>query len=89
MKVLNVVGARPNMMKIAPIMRALAAEDGVQQKLLHTGQHYDVEMNDAFFTQLQIPPPDIELEVGSASHAARDKTRPLRIGYSPPEHGCR
>jgi UDP-N-acetylglucosamine 2-epimerase (non-hydrolysing) len=67
-----VVGARPNYMKIAPIIRALRSEPGaIPAKLVHTGQHYDPEMNDAFFTQLRIPPPDIELGVGSASHAVQ------------------
>jgi UDP-N-acetylglucosamine 2-epimerase (non-hydrolysing) len=70
--VLCVVGARPNYMKIAPIIRALRSEPGpVPAKLVHTGQHYDPEMNDAFFTQLGISPPDIELRVGSASHAVQ------------------
>ena len=70
--ILCVVGARPNYMKIAPIIRALnSAPDPVRVRLVHTGQHYDAEMNDAFFTQLQIPQPDIELEVGSASHAVQ------------------
>ena len=70
--ILCVVGARPNFMKIAPIIRAFRAEpDPIQVRLVHTGQHYDKEMNDAFFTQLQIPRPDIELEVGSASHAVQ------------------
>jgi len=68
-KVLNVVGARPNMMKIAPIMRALAAKEGVQQKLLHTGQHYDARLSQVFFDELEIPAPDIYLGVGSGSHA--------------------
>jgi UDP-N-acetylglucosamine 2-epimerase (non-hydrolysing) len=70
--ILCVVGARPNYMKIAPIIRAFKAPpDPLRTRLLHTGQHYDAEMNDAFFTQLQIPQPDIELEVGSASHAVQ------------------
>jgi len=59
-------------MKIAPIMRAFnSSPDAVRARLVHTGQHYDAEMNDAFFAQLQIPQPDIELEVGSASHAVQ------------------
>jgi UDP-N-acetylglucosamine 2-epimerase (non-hydrolysing) len=59
-------------MKIAPIIRALRSEPGaIPAKLVHTGQHYDPEMNDAFFTQLRIPTPDIALEVGSASHAVQ------------------
>ena len=67
-----VVGARPNFMKIAPIIRALRSQPGaIPVRLVHTGQHYDAEMNDAFFTQLQIPHPDIELEVGSGSHAVQ------------------
>jgi len=67
-----VVGARPNFMKIAPIIRAFrCGPDPIYARLVHTGQHYDAEMNDAFFTQLQIPQPDIELEVGSASHAVQ------------------
>jgi UDP-N-acetylglucosamine 2-epimerase (non-hydrolysing) len=70
--IICVVGARPNFMKIAPIIRALRAQPGkIPVCLVHTGQHYDAEMNDAFFTQLQIPHPDIELEVGSGSHAVQ------------------
>lgn len=71
-KILCVVGARPNFMKIAPIMAAFRR--GAPQlvvKLVHTGQHYDVAMNDRFFEQLGIPAPDISLEVGSASHAVQ------------------
>ena len=72
MRLICVVGARPNFMKIAPIMRALAARTGaVQTTLVHTGQHYDVAMNDQFFRQLRIPAPDISLEVGSGSHAVQ------------------
>jgi UDP-N-acetylglucosamine 2-epimerase (non-hydrolysing) len=70
--ILCVVGARPNFMKIAPIIRAFrSGPDPIPTRLVHTGQHYDAQMNDAFFTQLQIPQPDIELEVGSASHAVQ------------------
>ncbi len=70
--ILCVVGARPNFMKIAPIIRAFrAGPEPIDVRLVHTGQHYDAEMNDAFFSQLQIPRPDIELEVGSASHAVQ------------------
>lgn len=68
--VLCVVGARPNFMKIAPIMRAFAAAgSGLGARLVHTGQHYDAAMKHAFFDQLHIPEPDIDLEVGSGSHA--------------------
>ncbi len=68
--ILCVVGARPNFMKIAPIMRAFSRpESTVSARLLHTGQHYDAAMKHAFFDQLHIPEPDIDLEVGSGSHA--------------------
>ena len=70
-KILCVVGARPNFMKIAPIMAALRGTAKVNARLVHTGQHYDVEMNQRFFEQLGIPNPDIDLEVGSASHAVQ------------------
>ena len=67
--VLCVVGARPNFMKIAPIMRAFGElQQGPGARLLHTGQHYDAAMKHAFFDQLGIPEPDIDLEVGSGSH---------------------
>lgn len=70
--ILCVVGARPNFMKIAPIIRAFRSGPApIRTRLVHTGQHYDTQMNDAFFRQLQIPLPDIELEVGSASHAVQ------------------
>lgn len=69
-QVLCIVGARPNFMKIAPIMRAFAqAESALSARLLHTGQHYDAAMKHAFFDQLHIPEPDIDLEVGSGTHA--------------------
>lgn len=71
MKVLCVVGARPNFMKIAPIMRALGRRPGVSTVLVHTGQHYDVRMNATFFEQLGLPAPDISLEVGSGTHAVQ------------------
>lgn len=71
MKVINVCGARPNFMKIAPLMRAFAAREGMQAVLVHTGQHYDDAMSKAFFDDLGIPRPDINLEVGSASHAVQ------------------
>jgi UDP-N-acetylglucosamine 2-epimerase (non-hydrolysing) len=69
MHILHVVGARPNFMKAAPVLRALAAHCGVQQSLVHTGQHYDAVMSDVFFRQLEMPPPDCNLEVGSGTHA--------------------
>jgi UDP-N-acetylglucosamine 2-epimerase (non-hydrolysing) len=71
MKILNVCGARPNFMKIAPLMRAYRVHSHLDAMLVHTGQHYDEKMSDLFFHQLGIPEPDINLEVGSASHAAQ------------------
>lgn len=69
--VLCIVGARPNYMKIAPIHAALAAHPQFQPSLIHTGQHYDAEMNDEFFRELGLPIPSVNLEVGSASHAVQ------------------
>lgn len=71
MKIIHVVGARPNFMKVAPVMTALAKRDGISQQLVHTGQHYDANMSDIFFKQLGLPKPDVNLEVGSASHAVQ------------------
>ena len=70
--ILCVVGARPNFMKIAPVMRAMrAANPPLPVRLLHTGQHYDPEMNTQYFQALGIPDPDINLEVGSGTHATQ------------------
>jgi UDP-N-acetylglucosamine 2-epimerase (non-hydrolysing) len=69
--ILNVCGARPNFMKIAPLMRAYRAHPALRPLLIHTGQHYDKNMSDLFFSQLQIPEPDVNLEVGSGSHAVQ------------------
>ncbi|HEY0429546.1 MAG TPA: UDP-N-acetylglucosamine 2-epimerase (non-hydrolyzing) [Pyrinomonadaceae bacterium] len=71
-KVLNIVGARPNFMKIAPIMREMRRrENDFLPLIVHTGQHYDAAMSDSFFADLDIPAPDFHLEVGSASHAVQ------------------
>ena len=64
-----VAGARPNFMKIAPIVRALQAHGGMGFKIIHTGQHYDREMNDVFFEELGIPEPDVFMAAGGGSHA--------------------
>lgn len=69
MKILSVVGARPNFMKLAPVDRALRARNGIEHIIVHTGQHYDRSMSDTFFRDLDIPEPHFNLEVGSASHA--------------------
>ena len=63
-----VAGARPNFMKIAPIVRALQAHGGLPFKIIHTGQHYDREMNDVFFEELGIPAPDVFMAAGGGSH---------------------
>jgi UDP-N-acetylglucosamine 2-epimerase (non-hydrolysing) len=68
MHVLHVVGARPNFMKAAPVMNAFSRE-GVKQTLVHTGQHYDARMSDVFFEELGMREPDVNLAVGSGSHA--------------------
>jgi UDP-N-acetylglucosamine 2-epimerase (non-hydrolysing) len=67
---LHLVGARPNFMKVAPVHRALAAIEQPQM-IVHTGQHYDPNMSDVFFDELGLPRPDVNLEVGSGSHAAQ------------------
>lgn len=69
MHVLHVVGARPNFMKAAPVVAAFKERPGVTQTLVHTGQHYDANMSDVFFEQLELPFPDVSLGVGSGSHA--------------------
>ncbi len=68
MKIINVVGARPNFMKMAPLVRCLR-ERGIDQMLVHTGQHYDDNMSKVFFEDLGMPAPDIYLGIGSGSHA--------------------
>lgn len=69
MNVFHIVGARPNFMKVAPVMSALKTGKHVVQTLVHTGQHYDANMSDVFFEQLGIPAPDVNLAVGSGTHA--------------------
>ena len=68
MHILHIVGARPNFMKAAPLMRALQLR-GIRQTLVHSGQHYDANMSDIFFEQLAMPAPDVNLAVGAGSHA--------------------
>lgn len=72
LKVINVVGARPNFMKVAPIVAAMKKRpDRFLPLVVHTGQHYDSAMSDSFFRDLELPEPDTHLGVGSASHAAQ------------------
>ncbi len=88
-KVMSVVGARPNFMKIAPIVGAierhnrnrLGDEPTIKHLLVHTGQHYDVKMSDVFFKELGIAAPDISLEVGSGSHA--EQTARVMMAFEP------
>lgn len=90
----HIVGARPNFMKAAPLLAALKNRPGIQQVLVHTGQHYDHNMSSIFFDQLGIPKPDYNLEVGSGTHAeqtaevmcrfealAKEKTIDLLVVY--------
>ncbi len=86
MKLINVCGARPNFMKIAPLMRAYRSCPGIQPLLVHTGQHYDEKMSKLFFEELEIPRPDINLEVGSGSHAQQTATIMQRFEPVVAEH---
>lgn len=79
MKIIHVVGARPNFMKVAPVLKALRTFEHVEQMLVHTGQHYDVNMSDIFFQELAIPTPDYNLEVGSGSHTYQTAQVMLRF----------
>jgi len=69
MRIVNIAGARPNFMKIAPLLREMRKYPDISPILIHTGQHYDARMAGQFFQDLQIPEPDVSLEVGSGSHA--------------------
>ncbi|MFH0780021.1 MAG: UDP-N-acetylglucosamine 2-epimerase (non-hydrolyzing) [Parcubacteria group bacterium] len=79
MKIILVAGARPNFMKIAPLFAPMKAHSEIEPMLLHTGQHYDFAMSDVFFTDLNLPKPDIFLGVGSASHA--EQTAKIMIAF--------
>ena len=82
-----IVGARPNFMKMAPILRAFAALDPpVPTLLVHTGQHYDADMNDRLFVDLELPQPDVNLQVGSGSHAVQTAQVMLRFEAVLDEH---
>jgi UDP-N-acetylglucosamine 2-epimerase (non-hydrolysing) len=79
MEVCHVVGARPNFMKAAPVMQALSERKQVHQSLVHTGQHYDASMSDVFFSELGIRAPDVNLRVGSESHARQTAEIMIRL----------
>jgi UDP-N-acetylglucosamine 2-epimerase (non-hydrolysing) len=89
MKLLLIAGARPNFMKVAPLIKAIQARQqakpaspaAIEYKLVHTGQHYDAKMSDVFFQELGIPAPDINLGVGSGSHAAQ--TANIMLKFEP------
>src|SRR5580704_4396537 len=87
MKLLHIVGARPNFPKLGPVWRA-ARREGIDQVVVHTGQHYDDAMSAAFFRDLGIPEPDLNLEVGSGSHAVQtarvmERIEPVMIREEP------
>jgi UDP-N-acetylglucosamine 2-epimerase (non-hydrolysing) len=80
MKLIYIIaGARPNFMKIAPIIRALKTSSTLKFKLIHTGQHYDREMNDVFFEELGIPAPDVFMGAGGGTHA--QQTAKIMVGF--------
>jgi UDP-N-acetylglucosamine 2-epimerase (non-hydrolysing) len=80
-KLLHLVGTRPNFMKIAPVMRALSVRAGVNQVLVHTGQHYDRGLSDVFFEDLDMPYPDHFLGIGSGTHA--EQTARVMLALEP------
>src|ERR1700744_533637 len=71
LKIMSIAGARPNMMKVAPLLAELRRHDEIEPVLVHTGQHYDYSMSQVFFDQLGVPPPDYNLDVGSGPHYAQ------------------
>jgi len=79
MKILHVVGARPNFMKAGPVFEALATKNEFEQVLVHTGQHYDDNMSKVFFDELRLPEPDFNLDVGSGSHAVQTAQIMMRM----------
>jgi UDP-N-acetylglucosamine 2-epimerase (non-hydrolysing) len=88
LKIINIVGARPNLPKIAPLMREMQRHSEIEPLLVHTGQHYDQNLSDIFFRQMGIPEPHVNLEVGSGSHAAQTseilkRIEPVLIEHQP------
>jgi len=88
LKIINIVGARPNLPKIAPLIREMQRHPEIEPILVHTGQHYDEALSDIFFRQMGIPTPHVNLEVGSGSHAAQTaevlkRVEPVLIEHQP------
>lgn len=88
MHILHVVGARPNFVKAAPVVRALSTQTAIRQTIVHTGQHYDFNMSDVFFRELDMPTPHVNLQVGSGSHARQtaqilDRLEPVVLERKP------
>jgi UDP-N-acetylglucosamine 2-epimerase (non-hydrolysing) len=88
LKILNIVGARPNLPKIAPLIREMQRHPEIEPVLVHTGQHYDEKLSDIFFRQMGIPAPHVNLEVGSGSHAFQTgevlkRIEPVLIEFKP------
>ena len=79
-RIMNIVGARPNMMKVAPLIAEMNRHVDLQPVLVHTGQHYDYSMSRVFFEQLNMPEPDYNLEVGSGTHHAQTAEILKRFG---------
>jgi UDP-N-acetylglucosamine 2-epimerase (non-hydrolysing) len=80
LKIMSIVGARPNMMKVAPLLAELRRHHEIEPVLVHTGQHYDYSMSQVFFDQLGVPPPDYNLDVGSGPHYAQTAEIMQRFG---------
>ena len=88
LKIMNFVGARPNLPKISPLIREMRRYREIEPILVHTGQHYDENLSDIFFRQMGIPAPDVNLEVGSGSHSAQTaevlkRVEPVLLQYKP------
>jgi UDP-N-acetylglucosamine 2-epimerase (non-hydrolysing) len=88
LKIINIVGARPNLPKIAPLIREMQKHPNIKPILVHTGQHYDDQLSDIFFREMNIPAPDVNLGVGSGSHAAQTAEvlrgiEPVLLEYKP------
>src|ERR1700730_14683635 len=88
LKIINIVGARPNLPKIAPLISQMRRYPEIEPILVHTGQHYDDALSDIFFREMGIPEPDVNLQVGSGSHAAQTaevlrRIEPVLIEHNP------